>query len=316
MMVYLGIFIVGSVLLITGLAKALSSKQFIHHNYRYGLLSPKIIPQVAILFIGLESALGTALILHEFSQWLIPVSIFFLIGSSGLILWSTSSGKTEDCGCYGGLWVVTPKQSLMLNLGYILLLALAWFYPVVNHQTQTWQWILASIVGIVASILGWQSQNKPLIDFSRLKVGNRWKRRWLRNAPHNLQQGSHFIVFLSKDCPYCKRWIPFLNVMDTQKDLPQVLGIISVTTEELEAFKDEQRVRFPLVTMDKLLFNYMVDAYPTAVLIKDGIITEQWIGEIPEQFLDRIKQVYERMLFSGNQQMSSDNSIPQLQVKR
>jgi hypothetical protein len=262
-MEYFCIFIVGFIFLITGTAKAIGSEQFIDHNYRYGLLSRKIILPLAITFIGLESALGLALILHEFPQWLIPISILFLIGSSGLILWSTSSGKTEDCGCYGGLLVITPKQSILLNLGYILLLGIACFYPVSNHQTETWQWILALIVGVSASTFAWQSQHKPIIDFSRLKIGNRWKRRWLKDSPQDLQKGSHFVVFLGKDCPYCHRWVPFLNMMNTQKDLPQVLGIMSVTAEELESFKEEQMVRFPLVSMDKLLFGYMVDAFPT-----------------------------------------------------
>lgn len=302
---YLITFFVGAIFLITGIAKALSSKPFIYHNYRYGLVPSKMVPQIAITFIGLESALGLALILHEFPQWLIPISILFLVGSSGLILWSTSSGKTEDCGCYGGLLVITPKQSILLNIGYITLLGIAWLYPVPNHHTETWQWILALIVGVSASILGWQSQHTPIIDFSRLKIGNRWKRRWLKDSPQDLQKGSHFVVFLGKDCPYCHRWIPFLNMMNTQKDLPQVLGIMSINAEELESFKEEQMVRFPLVSMDKLLFSYMVDAFPTAVLIENGVITNKWIGVIPEEFLDRIKQIYEQVILKSQNKVTS-----------
>ncbi|HLO83724.1 MAG TPA: MauE/DoxX family redox-associated membrane protein, partial [Nostocaceae cyanobacterium] len=262
-------------------------------------------PQVAITFIGLESALGLALILYEFPQWLIPISILFLIGSSALILWSTSSGKTEDCGCYGGVVIITPKQSILLNLGYILLLVIAWLNPISNYQTHAWKWILALMMGISASILGWQSQHQALIDFSRLKIGNTWKRRWLKNSPNDLQNGTHFIVFLSKDCPYCKRWVPFLNMMNTQKDLPQVMGIMSITNEELAAFQEEQIVRFPLISMDKLLFSYMADAYPTAVLIENGVISSKWVGEIPPEFLDRIKQLYEQLLFKRKESISS-----------
>lgn len=302
---YFCIATVGSVFLITGIAKALDSKQFILHNYRYGLLPSKMVPQIAITFIGLESALGLALILHEFPQWLIAVSILFLISSSGLILWSTSSGKTEECGCYGGLLVITPKQSILLNLGYILLLAVAWLNPIPNYQTETWQWILTLITGISASTFAWQSQDKPIINFSRLKIGNRWKKRWLKNSPQDLQKGSHFVVFLGKDCPYCHRWVPFLNMMNTQKDLPQVLGVMSVTTEELESFKEEQMARFSIVSMDKLLFGYMVDAFPTAVLLEDGVITNKWIGVIPEEFLDRIKQIYEQAILKSQTKIIS-----------
>ena len=302
---YFSTLIIGAIFLSTGIIKALGSEQFIQQHYKYGLLSSKVIPQVAITFIGLESALGVALIFHEFPQWLIPSSIVLLLCLSTLTIWSTSSGKTEDCGCYGGLVVVTPKQSILLNLGYILLLGLAWFHPIANHHTEIWQWILALIVGVAASIMGWKSQEKPLVNLSRLQPGKRWKKRWLKKNTQDLQQGSHFVVFLDKDCPYCKRWVPFLNMMNTQKDLPEVLAIMSLANEDLAAFKEEQMVRFPIVSMDKLLLSYMVDAFPTAISIEDGRITNKWIGIIPEDFLERIKQVYEQVIFKSQAQVSS-----------
>ncbi|NET24092.1 peroxiredoxin [Okeania sp. SIO1I7] len=302
---YLHAFIIGIIFLIAGIIKSIDSQEFIQQNYRYNLFPSNIIPQIAIAFISIESALGLGLILNIFPEYLIPSSIVLLIALSILTIWSTSTGKTEYCGCYGGIIIVTPLQSILLNIVYITLLTIAWFNPIPNHQTQTWQWILTLIVMLITCIMAWKSQEKPLIDFSRLKIGNHWKRRWLKNSPHNLQKGSHFVVFLSQDCPYCKRWIPFLNMMNTQKDLPQVLGIMSAKNEDLDEFKEEQMVRFPLVTMDKLLFGYMVDAYPTAVSIEDEIITEKWIGEIPEEYLDRIKQIYEKAIFKSQTQISS-----------
>jgi len=304
-MIYLSVFFVGAIFLITGIAKAINSKQFIQHIFRYRLLPRQTVIPVAISFIALECALGAAIIFHIFPQWLVPGSILLLLGLSALTLWSTVSGRTEDCGCYGGLLIIPPKYSILLNLGYILLLGIAWLNPSADHHTQTWQWVFCLLVLVSTSVLSWQSRNKPLVDFIRLKVGNRWKRRWLKNSPHDLLKGSHFIVFLSQECPYCKRWVPFLNVMSTQKDLPQTLGIMSLTREELEEFKDEQMVRFPLVSMDKLLLGYMVDAFPTAILVEDGVITGKWIGTIPEEYLDRIKQYYEQVLFKAQTQTAA-----------
>ena len=292
-------FIVGAVFLVTGVVKALSSKSFIELVFRYGLLPRQLVIPTAITFIGLECALGVALILHEFPQWLVPGTIILILCLSASTIWATSTKRTEDCGCYGGLLVITPKQSILLNLGYILLLGWAWFYPVANHQTQSWQWVLALVALIAGSISGWKSQEKPLVDFSRLKVGNRWHPQWLKNSSQDLQQGSHFVVFLGKDCPYCKQWVPLLNVMSTQKDLPNVLSILALSDEEIEAFKAEHLVRFPIAQMDKLLFGYMVDSYPTAVLVEDGVISNKWLGEIPKEFFNRIRQFYESVVFNS-----------------
>jgi drug/metabolite transporter superfamily protein YnfA len=296
MIAYLSTLIVGTVFFTTGIYKALSSKQFIFHTAKYGLLPSQLVALVAIAFIALESSLGLALLLHEFPQWLVPASIILLVCLSALTIWSTSSGRTEDCGCYGGLLVVTPKQSILLNLGYIMLLGTAWLYPVANHNTETWQWILALIVLISTSILSWQTRQQPILDLYSLKPGNRWRKRWVKNSPQECQQGTHFVVFLSPDCGGCKKWLPLLNVMNTHQNLPQVMGILPISNDELETFKAEQRVRFPVVSIPKLLFNYMVDAYPTAVLIENGVITNKWEGEIPKEFLDKIKQSYESLI--------------------
>lgn len=297
MTAYFNTFIVGAVFLVTGIVKALSSKSFINQVFRYEL-PQQVVPATAITFIGLECALGLALLLHEFPQWLVPGTIFLLLCLSALTIWATSSGRTVDCGCYGGLLIITPKQSVLLNLGYILLLGWAWLYPVADYHTQTWQWILALIALASSSILGWKSQEKPLVDFSRLKVGNPWDRLWLKDSP-DLQQGSHFIVFLSKDCPFCKQWVPLLNVMTTQKDLPNVIGIISLNNDDIEAFKAEHLVRFPIMHMNKLLFANMVDSVPTAALVENGVISKIWMGQIPKEFFNRIRQFYESTVFNS-----------------
>ncbi|HEY9650946.1 MAG TPA: MauE/DoxX family redox-associated membrane protein, partial [Coleofasciculaceae cyanobacterium] len=145
----------------------MNSEQFIQHISKYRLLPQWAVPWVAISFIGLECALGVALVLYEFHQWLVPGSILLLLCLSALTLWSTSSGRTEDCGCYGGLLIITPQQSILLNLGYILLLGLAAFYPVTNHRTDTWQWILVLIVLVCTSTLSWLSRQEAIVDFYR-----------------------------------------------------------------------------------------------------------------------------------------------------
>ncbi len=46
---------------------------------------------------------------------MIPTSIVFLIGLSVLTYWGTTTGRTEDCGCYNGWLDITPTQSLILK---------------------------------------------------------------------------------------------------------------------------------------------------------------------------------------------------------
>lgn len=277
--------IVGLVLLITGIAKAVDSSQFISHVQRYRLLPHYTwAPRFAIVFIAVECALGVALILYVFPQWLIPGVILLLVGLSALTFWSTTSSRTEDCGCYGGLLVIPPNMSLLLNGCYILLLVQAWLHPV-NHSTPIWQWVVSLVVFVCAGAMARYSRYKPIVDLSYLKPGNRWKRNWLKNSSLDFQQGTYLIAFLSPNCVYCKQWLPILNSIHDQQNIYQVVGAMFVPDEELEKFKAEHNVRFALVRIDKLLLAYMVNGFPTGILLTDGKINHRWQGSFPKELL-------------------------------
>ncbi len=293
MVAYLATLIVGLVFLVTGIVKALSSQKFIQHIAQYGIFLPQLVAPVAVTIIGLECALGSALILHEFPEFLVPGTVILLGLLSIVTFWSTSTGRTEDCGCYGGLAIITPTQSILLNLGYISLMGLAFYFPLANQETATWQWIVALVFLVVGLALAAQSQSQPLVDFSYLKEGKQWKKAWLKNIPQDLQKGNYFLVFLGPDCPYCKRWMPLLNIMNANPALlPNVLGIMTLNESEIEAFQAKHLVHFPIVSMNKLLFNSMVDGVPTAVLINDGKIDNISMGQMPQEYFKEIQLFY------------------------
>lgn len=300
MIAYILTFIVGLVFLVTGTVKVLSSRKFIEHVARLGLVPGRLLVPTAIAFIGLECALGAALIMHTYPEWLVPGTIGLLIILSILTIWSTSSGRTEDCGCYGGIAIVTPTQSVLLNLCYISLMGLAWYYPISisNYETDTWQYLVPVVLLVMGAITARQSLGKPIVDFSYLKEGKQWQAKWLDNSPYNLQQGEHFIVFLSQDCPYCKRWVPFLNIMNAQSHLPDVTGIMLLNQAEIEEFKTKHLAHFPVVTMNKLLYSNMVEGVPTAALVKDSKIEGVTVGEIPPEYAKEIQRFYQATAFN------------------
>ena len=298
MIAYIATLIVGLVFLVTGTVKALSSRKFIEHIAQLGVIPGKIIVPTAIAFIGLECALGAALILHTYPEWLVPGTLGLLILLSLVTIWSTSSGRTEDCGCYGGIAIVTPTQSVLLNLGYITLMGLAWYYPVANYETAGWKWILSLIFLAAAMVSAQKSIANPVIDLTFLKAGKQWQTKWLANGPYDLQQGNQFIVFLSQDCPYCKRWVPFLNIMNAQSHLPSVTGVMILNNEEIQEFKTKHLVHFPVVSMNKLLYNYMVDGVPTAAVVKDGKVESVAIGEMPPEYAKEIQSFYRATVFN------------------
>ena len=307
MVVFFCTFIVGAVLLLSGFAKTIDSAPFVGHVVQYRLIPPQIALITCFVFIGLETALGAALVLHVWPQWLVPISILLFIGFAALTLWGTKSGRVEDCGCYGGLLALSPNQSALLDATYVLILIAAWLFPAQNYLTGLWKLILTAMVLIISVVVSTKSLRGALFDFSRLKKGKHWRTKWLKNSQNDLSSGSHFVVFLDKECSYCKRWVSLLNVINVQPELPRVTGVMSLNDREVEAFKNGHLIRFPIAHMDKYLAATMTNAYPTAVLIENGQITEKWTGEMPKAYLDNIKQFYEsiwpkteiNVIFSG-----------------
>ncbi|MDM9586317.1 MauE/DoxX family redox-associated membrane protein [Nostoc sp. GT001] len=287
--------VVGSVFLVTGVVKALAPTRFLIHISQLQLLPPKVNIGAAIAFTILECILGVALILRLFPQWLFLGTIVLLLLLSSLTYWSTSTKRTDDCGCYNGLIDISPKQSLLLNALYITLMGLAWFYPVADILTVSQQ-VTALLISLTTSCLltavsyiyFWK-QKKPILNLEPLQVNRRWQPQWLKEYPESLTTGEKLVVFLMPGCPTCKNWLKVLKVVHQRTDLPDVVAGVPQTLEQVQAFVQSNNINFPVVAMSPTVVARLTNAFPTAVLLEEGIIREKWLGVMPLDFVKRVK---------------------------
>jgi uncharacterized membrane protein YphA (DoxX/SURF4 family) len=290
--------LVGIIFVLTGFAKVIEPWKFISHIAKLKLLQSQSIRVAALTFTAIESALGIALILGVLPSVMIPVSILLLIGLTFLTYWSTSTGRTEDCGCYNGWLDVTPTQSIIINFVYITLLIFAAIFG--NYQpTVLWQWmvILATLVtsGALASgsLEYWMKNQRPYIDLSPVKINRTWQPEWLgENSDLELISASKLVVFLSPQCPQCKKWLNVLKVVHYRDDLPEVLGAIALNTvEEGQEFVKGYQLNYPIVQIEKKQHQKLgISSFPTAFMLENGVIKEKWLGVIPDYFIERIRQ--------------------------
>lgn len=287
--------IVGSIFLITGIAKVIEPWKFARHITKLDLVNSQLIVPVALTFTAIESALGIALILKILPTLVMPVSILLLFGLSILTYWSTSTGKTEDCGCYNGWLEITPTQSLILNSIYIFLLIFAEFLGKYRPNV-LWQWLVVLVTFIISYALAagsleyMQENGRPYLDLTPLQENRIWQIEWLGEDSQSLMSGSVIVVFMSPECSQCKHWLGVLKLVQWQDDLPAIVGIID--TENLEVgqdFVDSYGLNFPVVAVDKKLYKKLrIEVVPTAVVLADGVIQEKWIGLMPMWFINRI----------------------------
>jgi hypothetical protein len=283
--------LVGLVFLLSGALKALDAGAFLKQVRRYRLLPRGWEQPASLTFIGLECGLGAALL----TGWppALPVAAVVLVFFAALTAWGTSSGRVEDCGCYGGLVLLTPAQSIALDGVYIALLAVSWVLGPAVSMPLWWRAGAVAAVVVAGIAMAARSVEKPIADLALLRVSRPWRRNWLKGYERDLSRGAHFVVFLSRDCPYCKRWVPLLNVIEVRPEMPSVVGVMSLQGEQLEGFLGEHLIRFPIAHMPQSLVSLMVNAYPTAALVEDGRIRQKWVGEMPKDYLEKVRQFFE-----------------------
>ena len=289
--------IVGNIFLFTGLAKIIEPWKFTQHIAKLDLINPQLIIPTSLTFTAIESALGVALILRVLPTVIMPISILLLLSLSVLTYWSTSTGKTEDCGCYNGWLEITPVQSLILNAIYIFLLIFAEFFG--QYQpTFLWQWLIVLIIFIISYALAagsleyMQENGRPYIDFTPLQENRKWQIEWLGEDSESLMSGSVIVVFMSPECSQCKHWLGVLKLVQWQDNLPAIVGLIDAENiQEGQDFVDRYFLNFPVVAVDKRFYKKLkIEVVPTAVVLQDGVIQEKWIGLMPMWFINKINQ--------------------------
>lgn len=278
---------VGLVLVFAGAVKAIDSRGGVRTaaSLRIRRLGHRHLILVVIAGAVLESALGAALLLGAWPSLTIPVAAGLFLALACLTVRAERVGGIEDCGCYGGLVLLTPRQSVLLDGVYVAALVFAWLAGGRTSTAGPRAMTIVATAAIAAAAAAWASRRRALYDLSRLAHGRRWRNRWLPG--HDLSRGRHLVIFLSSRCTYCKKWVPFLNVLAAQAQ--PVLAVMR--PGELEPFKQAFKIGFPIATMQPLLFSIMVDSSPTAVLLEDGRIAGTWTGELPPQYREHAHAV-------------------------
>ena len=289
--------LVGVTFLWTGMIKAIAPGNFQQHLGSLALFPPAWLEWIVAAVAGVELGLGAALLLGVGLRVIIPVTLVLLVALSSVSVWGVQSGKTADCGCYGGYIQPSIWQSLGLNIAFAGSL-LAYF--IFLNQPDDWSdWKVAiavalGIAGFAFVVYGRVYERKharPLIETNPLKVGARWRSSWSGGVKLAPDQES-MVVFLGPDCPFCHQWVRFLNAISAAPSLPQVVGAMGASKSRRDTFVKEQRIKFPTVTVSPSLVSRLAPGVPTTVLVAKGRVEAIWMGAMPPAFYNRFKEAF------------------------
>ena len=293
----LGAALVGAIFVVAALMKVAAPFSFYRHLARLDLKLGRLLRVIVPVAIGLEGGWGLALLVGLMPHLALPFTAAALVMLTGFTWWSVKSGKTEDCGCYGGFISPSIGQTVALNGLYLLLIAGAWaFLP---QPSAVAMWKVATVV-FGAILIGGTADYALRSEFrtgvalftpSPLKAGRQWKPRW---GGTTLPPGTSQIVsYLGPDCPYCKRWVRALNVIHESPALPPVTAILSSSRQTIDEFVRETGVRFPIATVSDAKMRRLAPSVPVTLLIEDDTIQEVWSGTLlSESFSNRFRAAF------------------------
>ncbi len=294
----IGAGIVGTVLIVTCLMKVVAPFSFYRHVARLDLKLRIPLRVLVPVAIGFEGAWGTAVLVRMAPQIILPLTAAGLIFLTGLTWWSIKSGKTEDCGCYGGLITPSIGQTVALNGFYILLVVIAWTWLPPETTTPIWKIAIVALAAIITGATASYALESefrtgvPLFTPSPLKEGQLWKKRWGGTAELTTS-ASQLVIYLGTDCPYCQRWVRVLNIIHQSPELPPVTGILASSPEKIETFAKDTGVRFPIATIPQARMQRLASLVPTTVLVENDVIREVWGGaQLSKSFAERFKAAF------------------------
>lgn len=289
--------IVGATFLWAAGIKAVAPHTFSRHLRALGWIRGKHLLLAVTAAAALEAGLGVALLVNTAPGILLPFTFALLIFLTGVAVWGVRSGRTTDCGCYGGFIQPSIGQSVALNGVFALLVAAGWFGQPRITEPAAWQLMAISIVTLAAGLLAHSAQlfvlknGRPMFDTTPLKVSRRWKHSSAGGATADIR-GEVLVSYLGPDCPHCTRWVKVLNAMHQSPRLPAVVGVMAASGDKRSSYLAETGIRFPVATVSQALMGRVVQAVPTTVLVNDGRITEVWEGAPPVEFVDRFRRAF------------------------
>jgi hypothetical protein len=211
-----------------------------------------------------------------------------LLGFALLTYWSTATGRTDDCGCYGDLLQLPPRWSIGANLVFALLVTMAWLdqgtWP---STTPHWKWgVVISVAGsapliAVASHLYLLRKRRPLLDLTAFRPGRRITATWMPQPVQDRVGGRVLLVFLSSSWDACKKWLPVLNVLHRLPGHPPVWGLLGESPEAVSRFARQHGLEFGVLPIPRSVYTRNVIGSPMGVLVRDNVVVGRWMRTLP-----------------------------------
>ncbi|UCH10405.1 MAG: DoxX family membrane protein [Fidelibacterota bacterium] len=277
--VIIGRIAVGTVFIVSGLLKALDTQSFMATLPAYHI--PDWLLPPGALVPTLEVALGVALILGIALRFIAAAAIAMLLFFSALLIAGILGGELDTCGCFGSLLEQSPGSALARNVILMLICGIVWHYY--REVAVKWKPYKVGVVGTIILIVGTLTGftiHAPQLDPTLAQVGEFFPSEGITNEEMLDMTGTQLVFVFTVSCEEC--WNEVANAKSLAADSSYALiGVTASDPSEIEWFRQEFDVNFPIYTYDPATFGEAFHTWPALYYLQDGLIIGKTEDEVP-----------------------------------
>lgn len=283
----LGALVLGAVLLVATVAKAVDPTAFAEQIRGEGLAGPGGARVVAFLALAIEALLGALLVLLVRRGWVLwPTTalVGFFLFLNGRTWWLASQGLLSDdasCGCFGNLVERSPAEAFWQDLLLLVVpLALAFLGRSGRSGFPTRRLFVGGLFTAATLVFAWKAPDLPLDDVAtRLRPGTELAsicagsdpRVCLPDVAPELLEGSHWVTLVALD-ESPDSWVGPLNERAWSGEGPPLTVLAAGTPEEMTKFRFTHGPAFDLREAPPTLLRPLYRTLPRSFLVEDGTV--------------------------------------------
>ena len=277
--------LLGLLFIVSAILKMVGMDQFELYVYSYHFFSLNTAFIAARIAIVLELVLGIGLLINRFHKPVWWSCVMMLLAYTGLMVYATAQGRTDNCHCFGEVVKFNPWQTIIKNVVLLALFALV--YKVQERPTKHKVLVLASIViGCFAAVFfisppdNFFYNDDPSYEFT----DHNQLEYFMQTPPLDstgIREDKKLVGILSSSCEYCMLAAKKVSLMQEHLGFPEedVLYVFMGTEEGVANFFVESESKpFPYVLYDDYIYLMKVTdgIFPFIVLLDNGKVIKEY----------------------------------------
>lgn len=277
---YIVKIILGLIFCISAIMKLMSIDEFELYIFSFGLINFDLSSFAARCLIGFEFILGICLISNVYHKIIKWTTLITLILFSVFLIWRLYLSDNSNGHCFGDFINLNPKESLIKNVVFFILLFLTWNMPQKRVRFRNQIIIISSIITFSAIFI----YSPPNLFYKSVDDTDTVKPELLVEAieDSDLTSGKYIICFYSTGCKFCKRCASKISSIINRQNIDLSffhIYFVGNNKEKINAFFKEYSddLKIPYSTLAPNAFFPIINgSMPTIIFVDNGKLIKEY----------------------------------------